>query len=477
MTRIAALLTLSVALFASTLFAQPVCDITTYSSTPSLTYTKNNGAVYNTWTSGSRNWEIINTSNIANPTSSPYVLHTNPGSGNGSQSPQWLISQQITGFNWQYNEMQWSFWFGRRANNGQNGGNQDRSTVWLYINNNTGITNLTGLEGIRLTWHHNNNTDAMQLVEVYGGVEHIIADFVLLANLCNYEWGTTVVVNRIPAGTPTGSRVRWQVRLSPPVPTPPQFSSYNEPADSDPIATAVYLRVDTLLSTLNTWHPSSTTGRIGVMSDYASSRKNAAEYNQICITDKGPAPVELTSFAASYRNDAVTLKWKTATENNNYGFEIERSLNNGKAWETIGFSEGAGNSSSEHSYMFEDHSNFGAASTAAYRLKQIDRDGSYEYSNTVTVSIANAASGALYNFPNPFNPATSISFTLQHSDIVTLAVYNAAGERVAELLRNESLNAGTHTASFNGSDLPSGRYIYTLTTSEGATTNSMVLAK
>src|SRR5512145_1752560 len=194
MTRFATLFALIVALFGQLTFAQPICDFAPYSSTPLLSYTKNNGSLYTSWSAGSRNWEMINTSNIGNPVGSPYVLHTNPGSGTGSQSPQWLISQQIAGFNWMYNEMQWSFWFGRRANNGQNGGNQDRSSVWLYINNNTNLTNINFIEGIRLTWHHHNNSDAMQLVEVHNGSEHIIADFILLTNLCDYEWGTTVIV-------------------------------------------------------------------------------------------------------------------------------------------------------------------------------------------------------------------------------------------------------------------------------------------
>ncbi len=464
-------------LAASSMTAQPLCDFSTTASTPLYGYTSNSGAAYTTWTPGSMNWEITTSSGIGIPAAGTRVLHTNPGSGTGSQSPQWLISQQISGFNWRYNEMQWSFWFGRRANNGQNGGSQDRSSVWLYVNNNTNLTNLTGLEGIRLTWHHNGNADGMQLVEVHGGVEHIISDFVMLTNLSDYQWGATVIVKRIPSGTPTGSQVRWKIYLSTPVPGTANFASYRQTADADPLSTATFLRADTLLSVEHTWIPSSTTGRVGVMSDFALSRKDAAEYNQLCVTDIGPVPVELTSFSAQYRNKSVRLSWNTATENNNSGFEIQRSIEHNGNWETIGFVEGAGNSNTSHTYTYSDVPANTNVRTIAYRLKQIDVDGTYEYSNTVLVSIAAASGNDVYNFPNPFNPATTITFNLESADVVTLSVYNAAGAKVADLYNGVSLAQGAHSVSFNGASLPSGRYLYSLTTSAGTVTNTMVLSK
>ncbi len=473
----------SIILFAALLsgtsaIAQPICDFSQYSPTPYLqTWTDNNGNAYSTWAAGSQNWEIIPSNIKTPPVPKPYVLHTNPGNGAGSQSPQWLISQQIQGFYFLYNELQWTFWMGRRANNGQNGGNQDRSTVWLYVNNNTSLTNLTGLEGIRVTWHHNSNKDAVQLVEVYGGVEHIIGDFVLLDNLSNYEWGCTFVINRIPSGTPTGSQVRWQLRTSTPDVNVPNFSTYSLPASADPIATATYLRIDSLMPAANTWLPSSTTGRMGFMSDFAVSRKDAAEYNQICFLNKGNVPVELTGFNASYRNDQVVLNWKTATELNNFGFEIERSTGNFERWESIGFVEGHGTTNAPQRYMFIDIPKLDGANTVAYRLRQIDGSGVYTFSDAVFVTLAPESADMLYNFPNPFNPVTNISFNLQKDDVVTLKIFNAAGETVATLFSNEALTAGSHSAPFNGANLPSGTYFYRLITSEGTMINRMVLSK
>src|SRR5512145_615355 len=91
-----------------------ICDFNTYSSTPTLSYHKNDGGAYTTWTPGSNNWEIVNTSQVGSPTGSPYVLHFNPGLL--ASSPQWLTSDNLVGmFNWQFNEMQWSFWIGRSS--------------------------------------------------------------------------------------------------------------------------------------------------------------------------------------------------------------------------------------------------------------------------------------------------------------------------------------------------------------------------
>jgi hypothetical protein len=483
MKSLATTLTLLCAAFviSHTAISQPVCDFTAISPTAQLQwYANGSGTPYSPWTPGSQNWEIDSSSTIGTPPTPvprPFVLHTNPGGGNGSQSPQWLISEPMTGFSWQYNELQWTFWFGRRANNGQNGGNQDRSTVWLYVNRSTDLTNLTGLEGVRVTWHHNNNEDAIQLVEVHGGVEYVIDDTTFLANLNDYEWGTTIRVNRIPTGYPTGSQVRWTLYSSTPAPSFANFADYSVAADADPPSSAIYPRFDTTLSVIDSWIPTSTSGRMGVMSDYAVARKDAAEYNNLCFTELPPTPVELTSFTAMYRNDKVLLNWNTATELSNYGFDIERSPGLTGEWESVGFVEGSGNSNSPKDYSYVDIPHYDGVDIISYRLKQIDFDGQYEYSNTIQVHVAATSMDVLYNFPNPFNPSTNIGFNLVESDVVSLFVYSMSGERVAELYNNDNLNAGYYSVSFDASDLPSGRYYYELVTSSGSRINSMVLAK
>ena len=122
-----------------------------------------------------------------------------------------------------------------------------------------------------------------------------------------------------------------------------------------------------------------------------------------------PLPVELSSFSASIIGSAVKLNWRTETEVNNYGFEIQKSqMSNVKSqteWETIGFVEGYGNSNSPKDYSFTDASV--VSGTYSYRLKQIDIDGQFEYSKIIEVNLGAPKKYELaQNFPNPFNPNT-----------------------------------------------------------------------
>ncbi|MCF6270565.1 MAG: T9SS type A sorting domain-containing protein [Melioribacteraceae bacterium] len=214
-----------------------------------------------------------------------------------------------------------------------------------------------------------------------------------------------------------------------------------------------------------------------------------------------PLPVELTSFTAQAIDAGVLLNWTTATEVNNYGFEIEqasfredgttpvrtipderttpvRTIPDERTtpvrtdWETIGFVEGHGNSNSPKEYSFSDYS---ASGNTNYRLKQIDTDGGFEYSYVITL-IGSLGKTELYqNHPNPFNPSTKISFILAELSDVNISVYNMLGQKVAELLNNK-MNAGTHNVEFDarsaGGGLSSGFYIYRLVTdSYGETPN------
>ncbi|MBW7888096.1 MAG: T9SS type A sorting domain-containing protein [Bacteroidetes bacterium] len=193
---------------------------------------------------------------------------------------------------------------------------------------------------------------------------------------------------------------------------------------------------------------------------------------------EAPLPVELTSFTAMVKGKNVELLWKTATETQNAGFEIERSdVREGKsgAWKKIGFAEGAGTISTPKSYSYVDA---GARGAVQYRLKQIDRDGGFHYSNSVNAVVQSIPQeyALIQNYPNPFNPTTQISYQLPVSGNVTLRVYNILGEEVA-LLVNGMQSAGEHTAQFDAAKLPSGIYFYTLQTAQFTKTMKMLLVK
>lgn len=188
-------------------------------------------------------------------------------------------------------------------------------------------------------------------------------------------------------------------------------------------------------------------------------------------------PVELTSFSASVKNKNVNLVWHTATEVNNYGFEIEKrqsSTANGQ-WSKIGFVNGYGNSNSVKEYSFTDKT--GASGKYNYRLKQIDNDGKYEYSKEVEVDLGKPTTFALnQNYPNPFNPSTSIQYSVAGSQYVSLKVFNVLGKEVAVLV-NEKKESGTYTVDFTEANLSGGAYFYRLQAGDFVQTKKMILLK
>ncbi len=177
-------------------------------------------------------------------------------------------------------------------------------------------------------------------------------------------------------------------------------------------------------------------------------------------------PVELTSFTAAAVKNTILLHWATATERNNFGFDVERSANPGvnAEWKTIGFVQGSGNSSAPKQYRFVDKA--AASGTHSYRLKQIDNDGQYEYSPVIEAVTAAPASIALHqNFPNPFNPSTTITFELAARSSVTLRIFDVLGREQATVVQGV-LEAGVHAAAFDAKDLASGAYVYRLEISD-----------
>jgi hypothetical protein len=178
-----------------------------------------------------------------------------------------------------------------------------------------------------------------------------------------------------------------------------------------------------------------------------------------------PIPVELTSFSARLKEHTVHLQWQTATELNNYGFAIERSTDR-EHWEEIAFVEGFGTSNSPKSYSYADEVSDAELRhpELIYRLRQIDRDGTTDYSNIVMVRTGGLPEGVELHaaYPNPFNPATTISFSVAEPATVTLRVYNTLGQAVATLLEGHAMDAGLHTMAFNAETLPSGLYMAVL---------------
>lgn len=186
-------------------------------------------------------------------------------------------------------------------------------------------------------------------------------------------------------------------------------------------------------------------------------------------------PVELVSFTAQLTGNAVNLNWITATETNNRGFSVERRLTSSENWAEIGFIPGRGTTTEQTSYSFTD--NLDRQGSFAYRLKQFDFDGTFAYSNVVFIDAVKPDKYELaQNYPNPFNPMTTIKFGLPENSQVMLTIYNALGEKIAELI-NTTLEAGYHKVDFDASNLPSGIYLYKINAGNFVETRKMMLIK
>lgn len=185
-------------------------------------------------------------------------------------------------------------------------------------------------------------------------------------------------------------------------------------------------------------------------------------------------PVELTSFVASVGAKSVTLSWSTATETNNKGFEVERKSANTE-WAKVGFVNGFGTTTEKKEYTFTDKNL--PVGKYSYRLKQVDFDGTFEYSKVVEVEVlAPKVFELAQNYPNPFNPTTKINYSVPFDSKVTISVYSITGELVMELV-NDFVAAGSYSVDFNGSNLASGMYIYRMVAGNFVQTQKMMLMK
>ena len=193
----------------------------------------------------------------------------------------------------------------------------------------------------------------------------------------------------------------------------------------------------------------------------------------------GIVPVELESFNHKLEGNNILLLWSTVTETNNYGFEIEKKADNieNSYWERIGFIEGHGTTTEIHRYEFSDNNLL--AGRYQYRLKQLDYNGLFEYSEPIEVEVLYPTNFSLsQNYPNPFNPSTSIKYAVSSRQFVNLKVYDVLGNEVATLV-NEEKPAGEYEVEFriDNLELTSGIYFYRLTAGKFADTKKLILLK
>jgi photosystem II stability/assembly factor-like uncharacterized protein len=214
----------------------------------------------------------------------------------------------------------------------------------------------------------------------------------------------------------------------------------------------------------------------------------AATHGRGCWTfDYGTfSSIELASFTATPgASSVVHIAWKTLSEINNYGFEVQRSGSSTDGFSTLagGFVKGHGTTTIPQSYAFDDSS----ASTGSwfYRLKQIDLDGTAHYFDPVRVDIVTGTVAGrsappefalLQNHPNPFNPSTTIRFDLAADRDVSLKIYNSLGQAVSELVSGH-MPAGRYSIAWNASGYASGVYFYRLEAGKFVQTKKLIVLR
>jgi hypothetical protein len=180
----------------------------------------------------------------------------------------------------------------------------------------------------------------------------------------------------------------------------------------------------------------------------------------------------------------VRLNWSTVSEINNYGFYVQR-----KGAKETGFVElpgsfiaGHGTTNEPQQYSFTDRPP--AAGVYYYRLRQVDLDGSEQFSEAVqagmttsVVELAPKEFRLMQNYPNPFNPEAEVKFSVENTGRATLRVYNTIGQEVATLFDDVAEAGRYYRVKMNGSQLASGVYFYRLQSAEKSDLRKMILLK
>lgn len=188
-------------------------------------------------------------------------------------------------------------------------------------------------------------------------------------------------------------------------------------------------------------------------------------------------PIELTSVTSALLGiNSAIIKWSTASEVRNSGFEVERRAEGTTVWQKVGFVAGAGTSNSPKEYSYTDVNI--TPGLYVYRLKQIDNDGGFTYSSIVEINVG--VSGKvleLTNYPNPFNSTTQILFSVPEDGYALLKVYTMVGQEVTTLFSGMTKAGHYIPATFNASRLASGIYLSRLEYNGKSIVQRMLLAK
>ena len=183
-----------------------------------------------------------------------------------------------------------------------------------------------------------------------------------------------------------------------------------------------------------------------------------------------PLPVQLASFHATRNNTSNNIHWTTASETNNKGFEVQRSVNGG-AFETIAFVHGAGNSNRSLDYQFKD-ADANQSVENCYRLKQIDFDGTNDYSNVACIAAQKLVKQVIDVKPNPFNNEINLSIQSEKDGLAIIELIDVVGK--VQLVKNVAIVSGNNQVTFETTQMKNGIYFIRINQHGQITTKRLI---
>jgi len=211
--------------------------------------------------------------------------------------------------------------------------------------------------------------------------------------------------------------------------------------------------------------------------NFEASYNSQAGASSTSFNVEQPIPVELSELQAVTHERGVRITWETVSETGNAGFEIQRMINASESYENIGFVEGKGTTTERQTYSFVDESLPFNTTTTTYRLKQIDFDGSFEFSPEVEMRVDVPKQAVLHgNFPNPFSNRTTIRYEVPKPGRLLLEIYNAIGQRVATVA-DRNVAAGRKEIVYDAGALASGVYLLRFQAADQVITRKIVVVR
>ncbi len=333
-----------------------------------------------------------------------------------------------------------------------------------FDSNNYGIAFILGAsvadtssgEGYAVVYGNSNSKDSLRLVKYNGGLN-------LNSNL------TKIIADNVDVNT---DYVSVKVIYNPSNYTWQFYAAYGQSTFPHPDPRQTYRLVGTAIDVT---YADVNLPYLMAFFNHASNTTRKLIFDDIYVSNpENMLPVELHSFGAIRNNDKVILNWQTDTEINNLGFEIQKQ--NGDTWEKVGFVNGKGNSNVKNEYSFTDINK--SIEKTAYRLKQIDTDGHFSFSEIVYSEgfLINLDYKLYQNYPNPFNPSTTIKYQIPNDGLVTIKLYDILGNEIKTLVK-EQKTKGQYTYKFESTNLAAGVYIYSLESGYFSESKKMIVLK